>query len=451
MNTMRVRFAPSPTGYLHVGNVRTALLNYLFCRQHKGIFLLRIDDTDQERSKPEYEEAIYQDLAWLGISHDETARQSTRFERYQKATDHLKSAGRLYPCYETQEELAFKRKMQLAQGRPPQYDRAGLHLTDDQKHAYEQQGRKPHWRFKIADEAIDWHDLVRGPVHFEGAHLSDPVLIREDGQPIYTLASVVDDCEMAVTHIIRGEDHVANTAIQIQLIQALGHDPQKFHFAHMPLISDDKGEGLSKRLGSAGIRTLKEEGLLPMALSNVLARLGTSQPIEAFDSLDPLIKSFSFDLFARSTPKFSFETVQAINAKLLHEAPLDQIKPYLPESMNLDASTWKTLQKNLNSLQDLPAWQQILAGDFSVSFSEEDQSYLKIALDLLPPSNCWGEDPWTQWQNTLKEKTNRKGGKLLKPLRLALTGLDHGPELGKLVKLLGYEEIKKRLDHSISI
>ncbi len=446
---MRVRFAPSPTGFLHVGNIRTALINYLFCRQLNGSFLLRIDDTDAERSKQEYEDAIYEDLKWLGIEHNETARQSLRFEQYQKATEHLKSIGRLYPCYETQEELAFKRKIQLSQGRPPIYDRAGLNLTTEHKEKYLDQGRKPHWRFKIADEAIEWNDLVRGPVHFEGAHLSDPVLIREDGQPIYTLASVVDDCEMKVTHIIRGEDHVANTAIQIQLIQALGYDPKNFTFAHMPLISDEQGEGLSKRLGSAGIRTLRSEGILPMALSNVLARLGTSQPIEAFDSLEPLIKEFSFSNFARSTPKFSIETVQAINSKLIHDAPFEQIKPYLPEATHLDSNTWETLQRNLNSLHDLPTWLQILDGSFTNNFSEEDKTYFQNVLNCLPEKD-WDQDPWIEWQTSIKEKTNRKGGKLLKPIRFALTGLDHGPELGKLVKLLGRQEIERRLERAIS-
>ena len=449
-NSLRVRFAPSPTGVLHVGNIRTALINYLFCRQMNGSFLLRIDDTDAERSKQEYEDAIYEDLKWLGIEYDETARQSLRFNQYDNATKHLKSTGRLYPCYETQEELAFKRKVQLSQGRPPIYDRAGLNLTPEQKTTYEEQGRKPHWRFKVVDEAIEWNDLVRGPVHFEGAHLSDPVLIREDGQPIYTLASVVDDCEMNVTHIIRGEDHVANTAIQIQLIEALGYDPKKFTFAHMPLISDEQGDGLSKRLGSAGIRTLRSEGILPMALSNVLARLGTSQPIEAFDSFKPLIEEFSFKSFARSTPKFSIETVETINTKLIHKAPFEQIKPYLPESAQLDSYAWATLQHNLNSLHDLPTWLQILDGSFITDFSDEDKTYFQIALDCLPEEG-WDQDPWVEWQTSIKEKTNRKGGKLLKPIRLALTGLDHGPELGKLVKLLGRQEIENRLQKAINL
>ncbi len=445
MKPCRVRFAPSPTGYLHVGNIRTALINYLFCRKNGGTFLLRIDDTDTERSQEVYEKAIYADMSWLGLSYDETARQSTRFDRYDAAVEQLKKAGRLYACYETQEELAFKRKMQLSKGLPPKYDRAGLHLTDQEREAFEAQGRTPHWRFKILDEAVEWEDLVRGPVHFEGAHLSDPVLIREDGKPIYTLASVVDDCELDVTHIIRGEDHVANTAIQVQLIKALGYKQEDFHFAHLPLIADEKGGGISKRLGSTGVSDLKNEGLLPMALNAVLARIGTSTPVEPFQTLQPLIESFSFDAFARSTPKFSEEELKTVNAKLIHESRYEDIRSYISEWPQVNETLWETLKKNLTSFSDLTLWCTILEGNFTTELSAEDKAFLKEASSYLPTSG-WDEDPWQVWQTCLKEKTGRRGKELLKPIRLALTGLDKGPELGKLVKLLGRDEIIKRLE-----
>lgn len=448
MSSIRVRFAPSPTGYLHVGNIRTALINYLFCRNQGGTFLLRIDDTDTQRSDEAYEKAIYTDLAWLGITHDETDRQSNRLDRYDLAVEHLKKSGRLYACYETQEELAFKRKMQLSKGLPPKYDREGLSLTEEQKAAFEAQGRTPHWRFKILDDAIEWTDLVRGPVHFEGAHLSDPVLLREDGKPIYTLASVVDDCELNVTHIIRGEDHVANTAIQVQLIEALGYSKDTFHFAHLPLIADEKGGGLSKRLGSAGVSDLKKDGILPMALNNVLARIGTSSPVEAFDSLAPLIESFSFDAFARSTPKFSEEELNAINMKLIHESSFETVKKYITAWPQVDETLWEIVKKNLEGFSDLTNWCAILEGKFESQITQEDHGYIKEALSHLPTSG-WDEDPWSLWQATLKEKTGRKGAALLKPIRLALTGLEKGPELGKLIKFLGPENVRLRLERGI--
>ncbi|MBU0858791.1 MAG: glutamate--tRNA ligase, partial [Alphaproteobacteria bacterium] len=282
--TVRVRFAPSPTGYLHSGNARTAIVTWLFCRKHNGHFLLRIDDTDLERSKPEYEEDIEAAMIWLDMSWDEKARQRDRNDRYAELIEKLKAKGRLYACYETADELALKRKTQLSRGLPPLYDRAALKLTDEQKAKFEAEGRRPHWRFKIEDKAVEWNDIVRGPVKFEAKDMSDPVLIREDGSPLYHLCSVIDDIDYNMTHIVRGEDHVSNTAAHIQMFEALDHTPPQF--AHLPMISDIEGGKLSKRMGSLSVKDLREnEGLEAMAIISLLAKLGSSDPIEPFTNM----------------------------------------------------------------------------------------------------------------------------------------------------------------------
>ena len=443
---VKVRFAPSPTGLLHVGNCRTALINWLFARHQGGIFLLRIDDTDQERSKAAYEEAIKKDLAWLGMTYDVEERQSSRLARYEEQAAYLKQIGRLYPCYETPEELQFKRKQALGQGRPPLYDRAALRLTNAQKQAYEAEGRQPHWRFQLTDTPIHWHDLVRGDVSYHGSHLSDPVLIREDNTPIYTLASVVDDVDMDITHIVRGEDHVSNTAIQLQLIEALGGNPQSITFAHLPLLVDATGEGLSKRLGSMSLGELREENIHPLVLMSILAKIGTSDPIDIASSVKNLIEGFSFDKFSRATPKFSLEELRALNQKFLHRMDFAQAKESFPliTELHIDQVFWEAVRDNLETIHNLTFWHQVYKGEISPTLSEDDKQFLKKALALLPLAP-WTDATWHQWVAAIKTQTDRKGKGLFMPIRQALTGEEHGPELGVLFTLLGHKKVRQRL------
>jgi glutamyl-tRNA synthetase len=385
--TIATRFAPSPTGLLHLGNARTALVAWLFARSAGGRYVLRFDDTDRERSSDDYIAAIRQDLAWLGIDWDEEVRQSDRFALYDRAIARLKAAGRLYPCYETPDELALKRRSQLSRGLPPIYDRAALELTEEHRAQLESQGRRPHWRFKLAHAAIEWQDLVRGPVHFEGRDLSDPVLIREDGSPLYHVCSVVDDIALGITHVVRGEDHVANTAAHVQLFEALGAEPPAF--AHLTLITDAAGQGLSKRLGSLSLAALRdEEGLEPMAVVGVLARLGTSDPVEPFVDPAPLIAGFDFAKFARGSPKLDPEDLGRINAAVLHELPFSAVKDRL-QAMGLEEvgpAFWDAVRPNLARFREVADWWRIVAGP--VLPAVEDPEFCREAAALLPP------EPW---------------------------------------------------------
>jgi len=444
---MKVRFAPSPTGYLHVGNCRTALINWIFARHNGGKFLMRLDDTDLERSDNKYVEALSEDWAWLGLDFDEFEKQSDRLDRYAEVIEILKKDGRLYACYETPEELKYKRKVCLNAGKPPIYDREGLSLTQEKITAYEEEGRKPHWRFLLTDDAVEWNDLVRGTVHFEGSKLSDPILIREDGSPVYTLASVVDDIDLDVTHVIRGEDHVANTAIQLQLIQAVGGDPKEFTFAHLALISGSEGEGLSKRFGSLSLRELRKDGILPMALISYLSKIGTSDAIQPFYNMESVIKSFDIGKFARATSKFSMDQLQLINKKIIHELSFEEAIEYIDLS-KMDQEFWQTVRANLDTLNDVHDWWTICRGDVSVAAAEEDISFIRKAIDLLP-HGPWQENPWDVWMEKLKKETDRKGKTLFKPLRQALTGQDHGPELKILIGLMGPETVKERLYRAV--
>ncbi len=434
---MKLRFAPSPTGRLHVGNARVALINWLFARQGGGSFLLRMDDTDEERSTAEFAEGIERDLTWLGLTWDEFARQSERHDRYEAAAEALKAAGRLYPCYETAEELSLKRKAQLNAGRPPIYDRAALNLSEAQRAEREAEGRRPHWRFKLDHAAIEWDDLVRGPQHFEGDKLSDPVLIREDGRPLYTLSSVVDDAELGVTHVIRGEDHVANTAVQVQLFEALGAAVPAF--GHLPLLTDAEGKGLSKRLGSLSLEALREEGLEPMTLNAYLAALGTPDHAEPALDLAALIQRFDLSRYGRATPKFDPADLEHLNAKLLHILPLEAVESRLP---GLDAETWAAIRPNLTKLAEAGDWLAICRQPLAPVI--EEPGYTAAAADTLPPEP-WSEATWGEWTGQLKSETGRKGKQLFLPLRLALTGLPHGPELKALLPLIGRERAEKRL------
>ena len=437
------RFAPSPTGLLHVGNARTALVTWLFARKGEGRFLLRLDDTDTERCRPEFAEAIDRDLAWLGLDWDDRIRQSDRTARYDEAIDRLKAGGRLYPCYETPEELALKRKSLLSRGLPPIYDRAALALTDAERAELEGQGRRPHWRFKLDHRAIEWTDLVRGPVHFEGRDLSDPVLIREDGRPLYHIGSVVDDIDLAVTHVVRGEDHVANTAMHIQLIQALGGEPPDF--AHLPLLADAAGKSLSKRLGSLSLATLREEeGLEPMAVASLLGRLGTSDPVEPLPDHAALVASFDFAKFARGTPKFDPEELKRLNARLLHDMPFDAVSGRFGDLglKEIDRAFWEAVRPNLSRLADLRDWWQVAKGPIAPAV--EDPEFLAEAAALLPPEP-WDQETFRTWTSAVKSATGRGGKALFRPLRLALTGREQGPELKALLPLIGRAATLERL------
>ncbi|MEX0923305.1 MAG: glutamate--tRNA ligase [Rhodovibrionaceae bacterium] len=439
---MKLRFAPSPTGRLHVGNARMALLNWLHARQCGGVFLLRLDDTDPERSTEAYAEAIREDMAWLGLQWDELERQSARLARYDAAAEVLKAAGRLYPCYETAEELELKRRLQLKSGRPPLYDREALHLTAEERASLEAAGRRPHWRFKLAPEAVAWEDLVRGRQEVAGAHISDPVLIRADGSYLYSFTSVVDDIDLDVTQVLRGEDHVTNTAVQIQIFQALGGTAPAF--GHFPLLIGAGGESLSKRLGSLTLESLRAEGLEPMALNAYLARLGTPDPIEPHARFDELVAGYDIARFGRATPKFSLDELWALNAKLLHALPYEAVEAWLAERglTDFDEALWLAVRPNLRKRDDALDWHAVCRR--AVAPVIEDADYLAAAAALLPPEP-WDETAWGAWTAVLKEKTGRKGKALFHPLRLALTGREQGPELKTLLPLIGREKVEKRL------
>jgi glutamyl-tRNA synthetase len=438
-----VRFAPSPTGYLQLGNARTALVNWLFARQHGGTFLLRLDDTDQARGDETYVAAIREDLTWLGLNWDREFRQSARLARYHEALRRLEAGGDIYPCYETEAELEAKRKAQAARRQAPVYDRAALKLSDADKHAYEAEGRTPHWRFKLADGPVTWDDRVRGRQSVQAGAISDPVLIRADGRPLYTLTSVVDDLESGITHVIRGEDHVTNTAAQIQLFHALGGRAPEF--AHLPLLLDAAGEKLSKRTQGLSLRALRADEVEAMALNSYLAKLGTSDPIEERQSLNALIDAFDLSRMARGAPRYDGDELMRLNARLLHTTDYATVRTRLA-ALGLDDADrdfWETVRPNLTRLSDAKQWYQVCRGTVEPIVEEPD--YLATAAELLPPEP-WGETTWQQWTGALKQRTGRKGKALFRPLRLALTGMEKGPELAHFLPLIGREKALKRLN-----
>ena len=445
---MKLRFAPSPTGHLHVGNARTLILNWLYAKKHGADFILRFDDTDPERSRDEYVDQIKVDMAWLGLVYSQDYKQSDRLSLYLAAAEQLKKKGRLYPCYETKQELDFKRKRQLSQGRPPLYDRAALNLTQDDIRQFEAEGRVPHWRFKLNAGEIAWDDIAHGALSFQGANLSDPILIRENGAPVFTLSGVVDDIDLNITHIVRGDDHISNTAIQIQIIEALGCDPQAFHFAHLPLMTGAQGEGFSKRLGSLSLKQLRADGYEPLALVNYLGRLGNSKEYDLALSLEELANSFDLNEYGKSSPKFSLEDLGRINAKILQTLPFERVKGCFEQEAYQDVTPefWDMVKGNLNKIQDLGLYTQICFADVTPVSADAiaDKDYLQKACEALPPEP-WSEETWKQWTATLKDITGRKGKELFMPLRQALTGEDHGPEMHKLLPFIGYEKAIKRL------
>lgn len=440
--TVLVRFAPSPTGYIHIGNVRTALVNFLFARKAGGRFLLRLDDTDISRSRDEYTTALQEDMRWLGLAWDDYKKQSDRFADYEQARQRLVAAGRLYPCYETAQELDMRRKMQAGRGLPPIYDRAALQLTDAQKAKYEVEGRKPHYRFLLEDKPIIWNDMIREEVKFQGTHVSDPVLIREDGVPLYTLASVVDDGDMGVTHIIRGEDHVSNTAVQMQIFEALGFKPPEF--GHLALLKTKEGE-LSKRIGGNDIRGLRAAGIEPMAVNSLLAKLGTSDAVEPFATMQELIASFDMKKFGRATANYDMQELKRLNERLLHKLPFPAVKDRLSSA---DEPFWLSVRGNIKTLEEAEQWLNIINGheyEYKTDANDaEDAGYLEEASALLPPEP-WDGDTWGTWTKNIADKTGRKGKVLFMPLRLALTGIEHGPEMKMLLPLIKRDKVIKRL------
>jgi glutamyl-tRNA synthetase len=435
-----VRFAPSPTGLLHVGNARTAMLNWLFAKKHHGKFFLRIDDTDTERSKPEYEAAILEDLAWLGMTHDIFARQIERADAHARAAEALKASGHLYPAYETADELDRRRKRQIAMHKPPVYDRAALKLTAEDRAKLEAEGRKPHWRFKLSQSKVKWHDLMRGDVEIDTAHLSDPVLIREDGRFLYTLPSVVDDIDFKITHIIRGEDHVTNTAAQIEIFAALGAAIP--HFAHFPLLVGVGGEALSKRIGSLSLREIRENGIEPLALDSYLAKTGTSDPVALGASLDELAAQFDFAKIGRAPAHFDPKELEGLNTKLLHALPYDAVKDRL-SVLGVDSEAlWNAIKPNVARLADAAELAALVTG--TVTPVIENAAFASKAAELLPPEP-WDENTWGAWTKAVSAATGAKGRDLFHPLRLALTARESGPEMKKLLPLMGRAKILARL------
>jgi glutamyl-tRNA synthetase len=436
--SVSVRFAPSPTGFLHVGNARVALVNWLLAKASAGSFMLRLDDTDAGRSRDEFAEAIKEDLCWLGLQWDRLAAQSARLDAYAAAAKRLTAAGRLYACYETPEELELKRRLQLARHLPPVYDRAGLKLGADERAKFAAEGRKPHWRFQLAAGAAAWNDMVRGPVSIETASLSDPVLIRADGVPLYTFSSVVDDADFAITHVIRGEDHVTNTGVQLQIFSALGAPAPRF--AHLALLTGGEGEGLSKREGSLSLRQLRASGVEPMAINSLLARLGTADPIEPKADLAALVAGFDLARFGRAPAKFDSAELGNLNARILHVTPFDAVSARLPAGAT--EAFWLAARENLHTLADAAQWWAVVQGPVTPAI--DDAEFAGRAAACLPAEQFDG-GTWGRWTEALKGATGRKGRALYLPLRRALTGRDDGPSMHNLLPLIGPEKARARL------
>ncbi|MFV0279170.1 MAG: glutamate--tRNA ligase [Rhodoblastus sp.] len=440
-----VRFAPSPTGRIHIGNARTALFNYLVAQRAGGRFILRFDDTDLERSTPEFARGIEVDLAWLGVAPDVTVRQSDRVALYQAAADRLKAMGLLYPAYETQAELDRRRKLKQARGLPPIYDRAALALSDGDRAKFEAEGRRPHWRFKLDSRAVEWHDGVRGDVRIDCASLSDPVLVREDGSFLYTLPSVVDDIELGVTDIIRGEDHVTNTAVQVQIVEALADAGKIPRFAHHNLLVDASGAGLSKRTGALSIASLREAGVEPLAVAAVAVLTGSSDEVHAVASLDELAQTFDLAHVSRNAAKFDPADLKTLTQRTLLKLDFEAVRERLAAQKITGEQAeafWLAVRGNLETFGDVGGWWNVVDGDIAPVV--EDAGFLAQAAELAPPEP-WDETTWGQWTSALKTAAGRKGRALFHPLRLALTGRETGPELAKLLPLIGRARAIARL------
>jgi glutamyl-tRNA synthetase len=438
---MKLRFAPSPTGLLHVGNARQAVANYLFARRHGGTLLLRLDDTDAQRSRPEFAEAIQQDLLWLGLTWDALLRQSDQSARYDAAAERLKAAGLLYPCFESEEELRVKRELRLKRRLPPVYDRAMLKLTPEQRAAAEAGGKTPYWRFRLSDGVVEWHDLVLGRRQVKLPSISDPVLIRADGTPLYTFTSVVDDLAEGITHVLRGEDHVTNTSVQIDLWRALGGDVSAVAFGHLPLLVDSDGSKLSKRLEGLSLRSLRQDGVEPAAITGYLARLGTSLDPAPL-GLEALAASFDLATVSPSPARFDVRQLLALNRQILHTMTFAEAKPRLPPAAT--EAFWLAVRGNLDMLGEARLWWDVVAGEIVVPAIEGEGELLRTALATLP-AEPWSAATWSAWTEALKTATGRRGRALFHPLRLALTGEEKGPELAALLPLMGRERVAARL------
>lgn len=436
MNNIKVRFAPSPTGYMHIGNTRTAVFNWLLALKLGGSFMLRIDDTDTQRSRTEYENAIRDILSWLGMSWSEEVRQSARLERYNAVVEKLKQQGRIYACYETAEELEVMRKQLMNKGLPPIYDRRALNLTPREVAAYKAEGRRPHYRFKLCSGIIEWDDMVRGKCRYDAANLADPVIIREDGSFLYHLPSVIDDADFGITHIIRGEDHVTNTAAQIQMFEALGVSVPCF--AHLPLLTGSEGK-LSKRLGSLGVRELRAEGMEPMAIASFLAKLGTSEAIEPYYDWQSLAATVDLHRLGRSQPRFDEKELKLFNTRYVHSLPYENVK----KRICADSAFWNVVRGNLEKVEDIAEWENICHKKLKPVV--EDAELTSLAAKLLP-AEPWDEDTFASWAEELKMQSGKKGKALFHPLRLALTAQENGPELKKLLPLIGRAKALERLN-----
>lgn len=438
--TVITRFAPSPTGTLHVGNIRPALQNWLLARKLGGRFMLRIDDTDAERSEERFVDSIRADLTWLGLEPDGEVRQSQRFALYQARFDDLVAAGRIYPAYETAQELDLKRKIAAGRGLPPVYDRAALALSDADRASLESEGVRPHYRFKLdRDAPIEWDDLIRGHQKFDPATMSDPVIRRADGTWLYMLPSAIDDADMGISHVVRGEDHVSNTALQLQMFAAMGVAPPLF--AHAALLVGSEGK-LSKRLGSIGVEAFREAGIEPEAIVALLARLGTSDPVEPLIDRAPLIAGFDLARFGRAPARFDDAELETLNAKIIHQLPFQSVAGRLPVGM--DEAAWTAIRPNLKTVAEANDWWRVIEGPIEAEALPEDRDFLAQAAALAGGID-WTDNPWRALTTALKDDSGRSGKALFLPLRRALTGLDHGPDMGALLPLIGRERAMARL------
>jgi glutamyl-tRNA synthetase len=442
------RFAPSPTGFLHVGNIRAAIINFLYAKKTGGKFMLRFDDTDIERVKDEYREMIPQDMAWLGLEYDEFVKQSDRLVRYDEARNSLIKSGRLYECYETPEELNLQRKNQIASGIAPIYNRAALNLTSEQKQNLRAQGKAPHYRFLLEEKTVSWDDKIKGRITYEGRHFSDPVLVRDNNVPTYTFCSVVDDIDFGITDIIRGEDHITNTAVQIQIFEALIAAENKGfmpHFAHLALVKASEGK-ISKREGGFDVKTLRNQGFEAFSVINLLAQIGTSDSIKIYKNFNELVANFDFSKFSKSATNYDLGELENINQKLLQILDFKDVKSRLEdlELDKVDEKFFQIIRPNIVFLHEMKQWWEICKKPASFIVEEKDREFLQMAASLLPQDTTL-ESCWVNWLDEIKKNTNRKGKELFMPIRFALSGKEHGPEMKYLVNLINRDEILHRL------
>lgn len=438
------RFAPSPTGFLHVGNIRAAIINYLFAIKNAGKFLLRFDDTDLKRTKQEYKDMIIKDLSWLNINYDQLISQNDRLDIYQQIKDKLIKEGKLYECFESDEELKFQRKAQIASGMRPIYDRSALNLTQEQREDYQKQNIKPYYRFLIDEKDVIWEDKIKGQIKFSGRHFSDPVLVRADGSPTYTFCSVIDDIEFGITDIIRGEDHITNTAVQIKIFEAL--DAKIPNFSHLALIKANEGK-ISKRIGGFDIKTLREQNFEPMSIISLLSQIGTSNDVRSFNNINELVTEFSLDKFSKSATKYNLEELTHLNEKILQKSDFSYILARLKDmnyEFEIDEDFWLKIRANINDLTEIKLWWEICQTKIRNKNDQNDHDFLKMAANLLP-EDLSSTDAWNIWISKIKDNSDRKGKELFMPIRKAITAIDHGPELKYVITLIDRSEIIERL------